>query len=231
MFWILLHRYHLHEIFIWIPRFIDTATLVCVGYLRVILTGSNWPRYMPMVPLKRICFTHICHAPHWYYHIKLLFWVTRQESCSRRIQTILFLPRHSLFGFDITHSKGQKERREFHSVCQTWLEESNVSIQSTKIRRKSGWLLWKRSCREYMSAIDDLLVYLRSSVMAFPPFGVPFNASKSLKVSTPFGGKTSEASCTSFSRACRGDRSWDGMSKYSSCFLNSWEIHAMNIRG
>jgi len=58
-----------------------------------------------------------------------------------------------------------------------------------------------------MSAIVNLLVYLRSSVVAFPPFGVPFNASRSLKVLTPPGDKTSEASCTSFSRACRGDRS------------------------
>lgn len=138
--------------FIWIPRFMGTSTLVCVGHPRVILSGSNPPRHGTCW-LKSIWirFTHmLCPT------LILLHWasfgVTRQEPCSQRILTTLSLPRHSLFGFDITHSRGQRERREFHSVCQTWLYKKNpTSAFQNSTEKETVADFGNGSCGENMS--------------------------------------------------------------------------------
>jgi len=54
---------------------------------------------------------------------------------------------------------------------------------------------------------EDVLVYLRSSVTAFPAFDAPLKASKSLNVATESGGSTLAARSASFSRIWRIGRS------------------------
>ena len=78
---------------------------------------------------------------------------------------------------------------------------------------------------------EHILLYLRSSVTATPPFGDPFNFNSSLNLSTASGGIISAANLARFSRIWIGVRLEVGMSKYSPCFFHSCRMGQDELRG
>jgi hypothetical protein len=68
-------------------------------------------------------------------------------------------------------------------------------------------------CHAIFYKEHNIPLYFKSSLTAFPPFGLPFNASKSENWSTAFAGMTLAARSASFWRIWRMVRSCDGISK------------------
>lgn len=78
-----------------------------------------------------------------------------------------------------------KHESRFGEKILLWQMKSELKVLMYKFPRFAG---------------EDVLVYLRSSVTAFPALDAPLNASRSLKVAIECGGSILAASSASFSR-------------------------------
>lgn len=86
------------------------------------------------------------------------------------------------------------------------------------------WMNWLSLQARIQTA--HLLVYLRSSVTAVPPFGEPLSSRRALKSLVKSFPMIPSASCASLDRISRGVRVDVGISKYSPCCLNSYGTRA-----
>ena len=78
-------------------------------------------------------------------------------------------------------------------------------------------------CESIKARLEDAPLYLRSSVTAVPPFGLPASVSSWVTWSAAAApaGRTDPASWARRARMARMERSCVGMSKYSSWCLKS----------